>query len=290
VVAANRDAAGQGADMMARGRWWTTMAAFAAVVGGAICAAGPAYAELSAEELAKLAQNPIGNLISVPFQNNTNFNYGPDRGTQDILNIQPVIPFALTDDWNVITRTIMPLISMPSLGPRVGAVNGLGDIQFNAFLSPAVPDAWIWGVGPIFQLPTHTSASLGNDNLGVGPTAVAVHLEKGSPWVFGALANNVWSVGTSATAPAYSNGLLQPFLNYNFEGGLYLTTSPVITMNWLATSGQQLTLPVGGGVGKIFHLGKLPVNTQLSGYYNTVRPDNAADWQVRAQIQFMFPK
>src|SRR5471030_3472929 len=101
--------------MMERGRWWTTIAAFAAVVGGAICAAGPAYAELSAEELAKLAQNPIGNLISVPFQNNTNFNYGPDRGTQDILNIQPVIPIHLNSDWNLITRTILPMIWQPSL-------------------------------------------------------------------------------------------------------------------------------------------------------------------------------
>jgi hypothetical protein len=260
------------------------------LVAGALFLAEPARAELSAEELAKLAQNPIGNLISVPFQNNTNFNYGPNRGVQDILNIQPVIPISLTNDWNVITRTIVPLVSQPSLGPSVGAVNGLGDVQFNAFLSPAVPGNWIWGAGTIVQLPTHTSASLGNESLGLGPTAVVLRLEKGNPWVFGALANNVWSLGTSPAAPAYSNGVLQPFVNFNFEGGLYVTSSPLVTMNWLANAGQQLTLPVGGGVGKIFHLGKLPVNMQLSAYYNAVRPDYAADWQVRAQIQFLFPK
>jgi hypothetical protein len=260
-------------------------------VGIALCIAAPAYAEeLSAEDLAKLAQNPIGNLISLPFQNNTNFNVGPQRGVQDILNIQPVIPFSVNADWNVITRTIVPVIFNPTLGPNAGAVSGLGDVQLSGFLSPAVPGAWIWGVGAITQFPTHTSATLGNDNLGVGPTAVLLHLTHGDPWVFGALVNNVWSTGTSPIAAAYSNGLIQPFLNYNFEGGFYLTSSPVVTMNWLAASNQQLTLPVGGGVGKIFHIGKLPVNSQLSAYYNVVRPDGAADWQLRAQIQFMFPK
>jgi hypothetical protein len=249
-----------------------------------------AQAELSSEDLAKLAQNPVGNLVSVPFQNNTNFGYGPERGTQDILNVQPVIPIGINEDWNVITRTILPLVSNPTLGPRTGAVFGLGDVQLTGFLSPARPGHWIWGLGPIIQIPTHTSPILGNDNLGLGPSGVLLRLEKGNPWVFGALVNTVWSLGTNATAPAYSNGLMQPFLNYNFEGGLYLTSSPVVTMNWLAAANQQLTLPLGGGVGKIFHLGKLPVNAQLGAYYNVVRPDYAAEWQLRAQIQFMFPK
>jgi hypothetical protein len=250
----------------------------------------PVRAEMSVEDLAKTAQNPVGDLVSVPFQNNTYFNYGPERRVQDVLNIQPVIPISVNADWNIITRTILPVVFNPSLGPNVGAVNGLGDTQFSAFLSPAMPGHWIWGAGTIAQVPTHTSPTLGNDNLGLGPTGVLLRLEKGNPWVFGALANNVWSVGTSPTAPAYSNGLLQPFLNYNFEGGLYLTNSPIITMDWLARANQQLTLPVGGGVGKIFHLGKLPVNAQLGAYYNVVRPDYAPDWQVRAQVQLMFPK
>jgi hypothetical protein len=144
--------------------------------------------------------------------------------------------------------------------------------------------------GPIIQMPTHTDSALGNDNLGLGPSGVLLHVAKGDPWVYGALINNVWSLGTNAHASAYSNGLLQPFVNYNFEGGLYFVSAPIITMNWLAAINQQLTLPLGGGVGKIFHLGKLPVNAQLSAYYNVVRPDFAPDWQLRAQLQFMFPK
>ena len=117
-----------------------------------------------------------------------------------------------------------------------------------------------------------------------------LHLKKGDPWVFGAIINNVWSVGTSPTARAYSTGLLQPFVNYNLNDGLYLFAAPIITMDWLAPPNQQLVLPLGGGVGKIFHLGKLPVNAQLSAYYNVVRPDFGPDWPLRAQVQFMFPR
>jgi hypothetical protein len=117
-----------------------------------------------------------------------------------------------------------------------------------------------------------------------------LRLEKGSPWVYGALANNVWSVSSSASSPSYNNFLLQPFLNYNFSGGLYLTSSPIVTADWKADSGQRWTVPVGGGVGKIFHIGRLPVNTQLSAYYNVVHPDNGPNWQLRIQVQFMFPK
>ena len=254
--------------------------------------APPAHAAMSAEELAKLAQNPVGNLISVPFQNNTNFNVGPLDGTQNILNIQPVIPIEVNKDWNVITRTIFPLIWQPEFVPGQGSTFGLGDVQLSAFLSPAAPGpgGLIWGAGAIVQMPTNTDDVLGNKNWGLGPTAVILKLEKGSPWVYGALFNNVWSMTGNKRGGSYNNFLLQPFLNYNFPGGLYLTTSPIVTANWNADSDQRWTVPLGGGIGKIFHLGKLPVNTQIGGYYNVVHPDDAADWQLRVQVQFMFPK
>jgi hypothetical protein len=263
-----------------------TLAAFAA----ACLAATSAHAALSAEELAKLAQNPVGNLISVPFQNNTNMNTGPLSGTQNILNIQPVIPISIDPEWNIITRTIIPVISNPAFAPGEDRVNGLGDIQFNAFLSPANPGNWIWGAGLITQLPTNSDAELGNKNWGLGPTFVVLHLEKGNPWVYGVLANNLWSLSSNKRGGAYNNGVIQPFVNYNFAGGLYLTSAPILTMNWKADSSDKWTVPLGGGVGKIFHLGKLPVNTQLSAYYNVVHPDDGANWQVRFQVQFMFPK
>jgi len=192
--------------------------------------AAPALAALSATELAKLAQNPVGNLISVPFQNNSNLNFGPENKTQNVLNIQPVIPVSVNSDWNIITRTIVPFISMPALSPDDSRTNGRGDTQFTAFLSPAKPGNWIWGAGGIVQAPTHTASELGNDNWGLGPSVVLLHLEKGNPWVYGALVNNVWSVGDRDSV-SYNNGLIQAFVNYNFKGGLYLTSSPIITVN-----------------------------------------------------------
>ncbi len=272
----------------------TPRIARAAAVFAAILAGASAHAELSPEDLAKIAQNPVGNLISVPFQENAYFNVGPLNGTQNVLNIQPVIPISLNDDWNIITRTILPIISLPAFYPGQGSTSGIGDVQVSAFLSPAKPGAWIWGIGAVTQLPTHSNNLLGNDNAGLGPTFVMLHLTHGDPWVYGVLINNVWSVGSSPNpfgdASKYNNGLVQPFLNYNFEGGAYLTTSPIITANWEARGSQVWTVPMGGGVGKLFKIGKLPVNTQISGYYNVVRPDFSNNWQIRAQVQFMFPK
>jgi hypothetical protein len=262
----------------------------AASSAAALFAAAPAYAAMSAEELAKLAQNPVGNLISVPFQNNTNFNFGPEKGTQNILNIQPVIPISVTDEWNIITRTIIPVISQPALAPGGERKDGVGDTVFTAFLSPAKPGHWIWGVGPVLQLPTNSNAVLGNKNWGAGASFVVLHLEQGSPWVYGVLANNVWSLTSNKQGGSYNNALIQPFVNYNLKGGVYFTTAPAITGNWKADSSERWTVPLGGGVGKIFHLGKLPVNTQISAYYNVVKPDFGANWQIRLQAQFMFPK
>jgi hypothetical protein len=142
-------------------------------------------------------------------------------------------------------------------------------------------------VGAITQLPTHTDDAVGNKRWGLGPTAIALRLEKGDPWVYGALVNNVWSVSSSSSSPSYNNFLLQPFLNYNFAGGFYLTSAPIITGDWKADSSQRWTVPLGGGVGKIVHLGRLPVNPQLHGYYNVAAPDNGPDWSIRVQVQFL---
>jgi hypothetical protein len=264
----------------------------------ALCAAlaatvwsAPASAELSAEQLAKLAQNPIANLVSVPFQNNTNFNVGPQSGTQDILNIQPVVPFELNKDLNLITRTIVPLIWQPGMAAGQGSEFGVGDLQLSAFVSPSEPGpgGLIWGAGAIVQMPTDSNG-LGNKNWGLGPTAVALHLKQGDPWVYGALVNNVWSLSSDGRGGSYNNFLLQPFVNYNLPGGVYINSAPLFTANWKADSSQRWTVPLGLGVGKIFHLGKLPMNMQLGGYYNIVRPDYGANWQLRFQVSFMFPK
>jgi hypothetical protein len=241
-------------------------------------------------ELAKKTQNPVADLISVPFQSNFNFNTGSKDATVYVLNVQPVIPIHLTHDWNLITRTIMPIINQPSLFPGPNSISGsawgLGDINPSLFLSPAKPGAAIWGVGPTFTIPTATDSKLGSGKFSLGPTAVALTIQ--GPWVVGALINNQWSVAGWGDKDV-NQMLLQPFVNFNLADGWYLTSAPIMTANWEADSGDKWTVPVGAGVGKLFKLGKLPINTSLQAYYNAERPKNASDWQLRFQVQFLLP-
>ena len=245
-----------------------------------------------ASELAKAAQNPIAAMISLPFQNNTNFNVGPEEKTQNILNIQPVIPVDLNPEWNLVTRTIVPVVSQPEFLPGQGRTNGIGDIQFSAFFSPKAPTAagWIWGAGVIAQLNTATDDVLGAGKWGLGPTAVALKMD--GPWVYGGLINNVWSVAGDSGRADVNTMLIQPFVNYNFpdKPGRYLTFAPIITANWEATSNDRWTVPLGLGIGQIMKWGEQPVNLQASAYYNVETPTNGAEWQLRIQVQFLFPK
>jgi len=240
------------------------------------------------DDLRKAVQNPVASMISLPFQNNTDFNIGPDNKTKNTLNIQPVWPFAINEDWNLITRTIMPLVSRPALVPGDERTFGLGDTTFTAFLSPADAGKVIWGVGPVFLLPTATDDSLSAEKWGVGVSGVALTFIDN--WTIGALASNIWSVAGSGNQDV-NLFTLQYFINYNMDDGWYLTSAPINTANWEADSDNRWTIPLGGGVGRVFKVGDMPLNAQLSAYYNVVTPDNGgADWQLRAQIQFLFPK
>jgi len=240
--------------------------------------------------LAKKLQNPIGDLYSIPFQSNTNFNYGPNKGTQENLNIQPVIPIHITPDWNIITRTILPLVWQPSLQPAKSVPFGTAPTTFSAFLSPAKPvNGWLWAVGPVIQVPTISSATLGSNVWGAGPTAALVYMN--GPWVAGALVNAVWSLGGTPGpgGTGYNSFLTQPFVNYNFGGGWYVNTAPLITAAWPAVQNKAWTVPVGGGVGKIVKIGgKLPVNFSLGAYYNPVRPEFGSTWSIRTQVTVIF--
>jgi len=251
-----------------------------------------AFAQNDAAALARQAQNPVANLISVPFQLNWNFDTGPLDKDQQILNIQPVIPFELNDDWNVITRTILPVISQPAFSPGQSRKNGIGDLNFTAFLSPkkATSSGWIWGAGPALVMDTASDDRLGQGAWSIGPSAV--FLKMSGAWVTGALVNNVWSISEDEGRSKVNQMMIQPFINYNFpdKPGRYLSFSPIITANWKAESGQKWTIPLGLGIGQIMKLGKQPVNLQLAAYYNAVRPDNASRWQVRFQFVLMFPQ
>ncbi len=243
----------------------------------------------STSDLAKAAQNPIADMISVPFQNNFNFRVGPHDQLQNILNIQPVIPVTLNQDWNLITRWITPVISQPPLTVTGEREFGLGDINPSFFFSPKQPThGIIWGIGPTFVFPTGTQKTLTAGKYSIGPTFVALMIE--GPWVLGVLVNNVWSFAGKSSRGPVNAMTLQPFVNYNFPDGWYVTSSPIITADWETGHGDRWTVPIGGGFGRVFKIGRQPVNAQLAAYYNVVRPNDGADWQLRAQVQFLFPK
>ena len=217
----------------------------------------PASAKDKAEELAKESQNPVANLISVPFQWNMGFGVGPFNAYQRTLNIQPVIPISVTKDWNIITRTILPVESWPAIRSDT-YVAGIGDTTFTAFLSPAKSGKFVWGIGPAFLFPTASSSELGSGQWGLGPSIVGLYM--GKHIVAGALFNNIWSYAGWG-AREVNAMTLQPFFNYNFPGGWYLTTSPIITADWTASSRNIWTVPLGGGFGKIIHFNPAMANS-----------------------------
>jgi hypothetical protein len=241
-----------------------------------------------AAELAKEAQNPIANLISLPFQNNTNFGVGPQgQRTQNVLNIQPVIPVPLSKDLLLVTRTIVPVIYQPTSASGNEDEVGLGDINPSFFFVPRTKSNITWGVGPTFVQPTTNQSFTGQGKWSAGPTGVVLVTTK--RMVFGALANNVWSVAGSRDRQSVNQLLIQPFFNYNFPKGWELTSSPIITSNWQAENGaEQWTVPIGGGFGRVFAIGEQKVNASLQAFWNVVKPDGAGDWTLRAQFQFLF--
>jgi hypothetical protein len=287
--------------MKAGPKSWTIGAALhlAPVAGLAVMpGCGTALAQQS-PDLATAAQNPIAAMYSLPFQNNTYGDAGPSHDkTANVLNIQPILPFS-TGNWNIISRTIAPLIYLPSFATGlddattssaggIGNKFGLGDINQSFYFSPAAAEGFIWGVGPSFTLPTATDKILGSGKFSMGPAAVALVTPK--PWVIGILARQLWSVAGPNGRKDVSQTLLQPFVNYNLPEGWYLVTSPIITANWTAESSQRWSVPVGGGVGKIFKFGDQPMNGQLQFFDYAQAPSGGPRWAVRFQLQFLFPK
>ena len=239
-------------------------------------------------DIAKQAQNPIANLISVPIENDFNPQTGVHKDDSYVMQMKPVVPITLSNDWILISRTIIPVIQVPDLAPGVRGTTGLGDVQESLFLSPAKAGPVIWGAGPAISFPSATQSILGTKKLSIGPNVVV--LKSQGHWLFGTLAQNLFSVAGPSSRPDVNQMLLQPFVNYNLRHGWYLTSSPIITANWEAKTGQRWTVPVGGGVGRIIHLGKQPVNIYTQFFRNAERPDGTTDWSARFNMQFLFPK
>ncbi|MDH3567225.1 MAG: hypothetical protein OEM61_07690 [Desulfobacteraceae bacterium] len=246
------------------------------------------------EDLAAKTQNPVGAMYSLPFK--FTFDYGAANGEATFLNIQPVIPVTV-GDWNLINRVIVPLIDTPGLvtgtpeipNPVQGdGASGLGDINYSLFVSPAVPGKVIWGVGPSLMMDTASNDELGSGKWSAGPTAVFLIQPK--PWTMGLLGRQIWDFAGDSDRKSVNQLLLEPFINYNLANGWYLITDMILTANWQADSSNRWTIPLGGGVGKMFAIGSQKMNTKLEAYYNVEKPDGAPDWSMSWTLQFLFPR
>jgi hypothetical protein len=249
---------------------------------------GTAAAQDDSADLAKAAQNPLASMVTLPLQTNWNDGVGPYDRRIFNLNVQPVIPI-VGEKWNVITRTIIPVNSVP-VG-ETDSVFGIGDTSLSIFFSPAKASSLTWGIGPALSLPTASNPEvLGSQKFSIGPTAV-VFYGVGN-WTMGVVASNVWSVAGEDDRDDVDFFFAQWFLNYNLGGGLALGTAPIITCDWEADygDGDQCTIPWGLQISKIVRVGQQPLNLLLGYYKNSQHPEGGAESQVRFQVNFMFPQ
>jgi len=210
---------------------------------------------------------------------------GSYRKTGDTLLVQPVVPFELNSNWSVVTRTIVPLVHEPRLGPEQGPIDGVGNVEPQFYLTPSHPGKLIWGAGGQLWLPTASHSELGYNHWGGGPAVVGLTID--GPWVAGALLNNVWA----GSGPRRVDLLtLNPFVNYNLRSGWYLASTPVATANWVKKGSDRWTVPVGGGFGRVFPFAGIHLNARLEVFRNVVRPDGASAAEVQFQLQMLFPQ
>jgi hypothetical protein len=241
-----------------------------------------------AGDLAKQLANPIASLISVPFQSNFDYKIGPrDHGTRYTLNMQPVIPISLNEDWNLISRTILPLISQDDIFPGAGSQTGLGDTLQSLFFSPKQPTCGglIWGAGPVFLLATGTDDLLGTDQWGIGPTFVGLKQE--GPWTYGMLTNHIWSFAGDDDRPDVNSTFLQPFLAYNTKSATTFTVNTESTYDW---EGHEWSIPINFQISQIVKVGNQPISIGGGLRYWADSPDFGPEgFGFRVLVTFLFP-
>lgn len=243
----------------------------------------------TAEALARKLTNPIASLISVPFQYNYDQNIGPvDDGTKSLLNIQPVIPVKISDDWNMISRTIIPVISQKDVYPGAGTQSGIGDTVQSLFFSPEAltSNGWTWGVGPVFLLPTGSDDALTADAWGLGPTGIA--LKQSGPWTLGGLANHIWSVDEGDERRKINATFLQPFMSYTTPKAISYTVNSESTYNW---ESEEWSVPVNFIAAKMTRIGNQMVSLGVGARYYAESTDNGPEgWGVRLMVTLLYPK
>ena len=249
-----------------------------------------------AQEIKKLAeevQNPVSDLVRFGFVNNTLFGTGLNNHLSDVFNLEAANTRRF-GDWALLNRLTIPILYFPAnaIEDKTGSLTGLGDIEYTAFLARDESKRLfklIAGVGPTFMFNTATDDRLGRGKWSVGPNLAIVSIP--DPWVMGALVRNLWSFAGDNQRPKFNQFLIQPFLNYNFSNGWYLTSTPAIAANWEAEDKRnRWTVPIGGGFGKVMFRGeKRPINIRIQGFYFLEKPDLTPDWTLQVQFQILFP-
>lgn len=252
----------------------------------------PAAAGDDAEALAKKLSNPVAALISVPFQFNRDEDIGPlQEGERTFLNFQPVVPITLNEDWNVISRTIVPVIfEQDEIFPGAGDQSGLGDIVQSVFFSPKEPTAagLIWGVGPVVLLPTASDPLLGVDQWAVGPTAVG--LKQAGPWTYGALANHLWGVREKGQddRSELNATFVQPFVSYTTPTAWTYSLNSEATYDW---HGADWAVPLNAVVTRLTRVGQLPVSVGFGLRYWVEHAENGPEGLgLRFVLTPLFPR
>lgn len=266
--------------------------AAAAVAFGCVAAEayGQAPAATDVEQLAKDLSNPVADLVSVPFQFNWEQGVGEQDATRTVLNIQPVVPFSLNDDWNLIGRWIMPLVSQPSLAPGMESTFGLSDITFSTFFSPRSSSGFTWGIGPVVALPMTDDPALGSGKWQAGPTAV--FLKQSGPWTYGALVNQLWSFADASDEerPDVDRLFLQPFLAYATPGGVTYSVNSESTYDRKAADGDEWTVPITFMVSKVTHFGPFPFSIQGGLGYYADAPQIGPERRLRISFVLILPR
>lgn len=243
-----------------------------------------------AESVAKQLANPVADLVSVPLQFNWDQGVGPNDELRTIINLQPVVPLSLNDDWNLIGRMILPFINQPSLAPGAAATSGTGDMLVSGFFSPAKPRGAIWGIGPAVSLPMTTNPFLGTGKWAAGPTAVV--LKQSGQWTYGALINHLWSFADASDIDRadVNQTFLQPFLAYTTKTASTFTVQSETSANWEAASGEQWTVPINVSVSKVTRLGPFPFSFAVGGGYIVESPTGGPEWRLRFTATLILPR